>query len=109
MCSAFDAAHMTAGHNALRGSGPGQKPALDDALAQVGCPDLRIDRICITCCSSFPTFTSRRLTDAISFTPPGDGFLVALALGHHGPGHARDLVGQRNGRDLGRSPSQQRG
>jgi hypothetical protein len=37
-----DAVHMTAGHNALRGSGPGQKPAFDDALAQVGCPDRRI-------------------------------------------------------------------
>ena len=49
----IDAVHMTAGHNALRGSGPGQKPALDSAVALVGCPDLRIDRICITCCSSF--------------------------------------------------------
>ena len=29
MCSALDAVHMTAGHNALRGSGPGQKPAFD--------------------------------------------------------------------------------
>jgi hypothetical protein len=45
------AAHMAAGHNALRGSGPGQKPAFDHALAQVGCPDRRIDRHCITCCS----------------------------------------------------------
>jgi hypothetical protein len=45
------AVHMTAGHNALRGSGPGQKPAFDDALARVGCPDRRIDRLCITCCS----------------------------------------------------------
>jgi hypothetical protein len=67
----IDAARMTAGHNALRGSGPGQKPALDSAVALVGCPDLRIDRICITCCWSFPTFTSRRLTGAISFTPRG--------------------------------------
>src|SRR5712671_5340756 len=25
----FSAVHMTAGHNALRGSGPGQKPAFD--------------------------------------------------------------------------------
>jgi hypothetical protein len=64
-----NAARVTAGHNALRGSGPGQKPALDSAVAHVGCPDLRIDRICITCCWSFPTFTSRRLTDAISLTP----------------------------------------
>ena len=45
------AVHMTAGHNALRGSGPGQKPAFDNAMAQVGCPDRRIDRLCITCCS----------------------------------------------------------
>ncbi len=46
-----DAVHMTAGHNALRGSGPGQQHAFDDAMAQVGCPDRRIDRLCITCCS----------------------------------------------------------
>ena len=46
------AVHMTAGHNALRGSGPGQKLAFDNALAHVGCPDRRIDRLCITCCSS---------------------------------------------------------
>ena len=45
------AVHMTAGHNAFRGSGPGQKPAFDNALAQVGCPDRRIGRLCITCCS----------------------------------------------------------
>ena len=45
------AVYMTAGHNALRGSGPGQKPAFDNALAHVGCPDRRIDRLCTTCCS----------------------------------------------------------
>ena len=45
------AVRMTAGHNALRGSGPGQQPAFSDALAHVGCPDRRIDRLCITCCS----------------------------------------------------------
>ena len=45
------AVHMTAGHNALRGSGPGQNLAFDNALAHVGCPDRRIDRLCITCCS----------------------------------------------------------
>ena len=27
------AVHVTAGHNALRGSGPGQNPAFDNALA----------------------------------------------------------------------------
>ena len=65
----LSAVHMTAGHNALRGSGPGHKHAFDNALAQVGCPDRRIDRLCITCCSPFPTFTSRRMSGAISFTP----------------------------------------
>src|SRR5262249_55226179 len=47
------AAHRAAGHNALRGSGPGQKPAFDNALALMGCPDRRIDRLRITCCSPF--------------------------------------------------------
>ena len=65
----LSAAHRAAGHNALRGSGPGHKHAFDNALAQMGCPDRRIDRHCITCCSPFPTFTSRRMFDAISFTP----------------------------------------
>ena len=45
----LNAVHMTAGHNAFRGSGPGQNLAFDDAVAQVGCPDHRIDRFCITC------------------------------------------------------------
>jgi len=47
----MSAVHMTAGHNALRGSGPGQKRAFDNALAHVGYPDRRIDRLCITRCS----------------------------------------------------------
>src|SRR5215475_2290972 len=47
----LSAVPMTAGHNALRGSGPGQKHAFEDAVARVGCPDRRIDRHCITCCS----------------------------------------------------------
>src|SRR5436190_3782808 len=36
-----------------------------------------------------------------------DGFLITLALDHHGPGHPGDLVGKRDGRHLGRPPSQQ--
>jgi len=64
-----DAARMTAGHNAFRGSGPGQKLALDSAVAQVGCPDLRIDRICVTCCSSFqPSHHADDRRDLV--TPP---------------------------------------
>src|SRR6476619_1211792 len=53
------AVHMTAGHNALRGSGPNQTDAFNNALTQVGCPDRRIDRLCNTCCPPSPTFTSR--------------------------------------------------
>src|SRR5947209_7253494 len=49
----FNAVHMTAGHNALRGSGPDQTLAFDNAMARVGCPDRRIDRLCITCCSPY--------------------------------------------------------
>src|SRR5208283_5672061 len=68
------------GHNALRGSGPGQKPAFDNALAHVGCPNRPIDRLCITRCSpSQPSHhagcpaRSRSLHER-------NGFLVALTL-----------------------------
>jgi hypothetical protein len=63
------AVHMTAGLNALRGSGPGQKPAFDNALALVGCPDRRIDRLCITCCSPSQPSPHAGMAGAISFTP----------------------------------------
>jgi hypothetical protein len=66
----ISAVHVSAGHNALRGSGPGQKHAFDNAVAQVGSPDRRVDRLCITFCSPFPTATSRRQVGATSFTPP---------------------------------------
>ena len=39
----LSAVHMTVGHNALRGSGPGQELAFNDAMAQMGCPDRQID------------------------------------------------------------------
>jgi len=97
------AVRMTAGHNALRGSGPGQKPAFDNALAHVGCPDRRIDRLCITCCSpSQPSHHAGCPTRSGS-RRKRDGFFVALALGHHRPGHACDLIGERDGGDFGRS------
>jgi len=60
---------MTAGHNALRGSGPGQQHAFEDALAQVGCPDRRIDRRCIKCCSPSQPLRHAGLSGVISFTP----------------------------------------
>src|ERR1700690_3522855 len=36
-----------------------------------------------------------------------EGFLVSLAPGHHGPSHPCDLVGERDGSHLGRTPRQQ--
>src|ERR1700757_915838 len=46
---------------------------------------------------------------AISLCRQRDGLLVALTLGHHGPRHSCDLVGQRDRGDLRRSPRQQCG
>ena len=45
---------------------------------------------------------------AISLRRQCDGFLVALALGHHRPSHACNLVGERDGSDLRWAPGQQR-
>src|SRR5262245_23289039 len=71
------AVHVNAGHNVLRGPGPGHKLAFDNALALVGSPDRRIDRLYIT-----------RVRPANLLTAVGvsrscrqcDGLLVALAL-----------------------------
>ncbi len=95
MCSALDAVHMTAGHNALRGSGPGQKPAFENAVARVGCPDRRIDRLCITCCSSSQPSHHARVLGAISLDPQRGRIIVPRARSHHCPGHSRELVGKR--------------
>ena len=99
------AVHMTAGHNALRGSGPGQKPAFDNAMALVGCPDRRIDRLCITCCSPSQPSHHAGCPARSRLRRQRDGLLVTLALGHHGPGHPSNLVGKRDGGDLGRAPA----
>jgi hypothetical protein len=102
----LDAVHMTAGHNALRGPGPDQKLAFDDAVALVGCPDRRIDRLCITCCSPSQPSHHAGCPTRSRLRRKRDGFLVSLALGHHGPDHSRDLVGECDGRDLGRPACQ---
>jgi hypothetical protein len=102
----LSAAHEAAGHNALRGSGPGQKHAFADAMAQVGCPDRRIDRLCITCC--LPSQPSHRAGDPTrsGLRRKRDWFLITLAAGHYGPDHPRNLVGQRDGGDFGGPPRQ---
>ena len=102
----LSAVHMSAGHNALRGPGPGQQAAFDNAMARVGCPDRRIDRLCITCCRPpnlhhagyLVRYLSRRKCDRL---------FVALASSHHGPDHPSYLVGKRDGCQLGRLPRQQ--
>src|SRR3981081_436151 len=77
----FSAVHMTAGHNALRGSGPGQNPAFDYALALVGCPDRRIDRLCITCCSPSQPSHHAGCPARSRLCRKRDGLFVTLALG----------------------------
>ena len=103
----FNAVHMTAGHNALRGSGPDQQHAFKNALAQVGCPDRRIDRLCITCCSPSQPSHHARCPARSRLSRKRDGFLVSLAPGHHGPDHSGDLVGERDSSNLGWPPRQQ--
>ena len=87
------AVHMAAGHNALRGSGPGQKPAFENAVAHVGCPDRRIDQLCITCCSPSQPSHHAMIRGAISSDPQRGWIIVSLAPSHHGPGHSGELVG----------------
>src|SRR5580704_1303526 len=104
----FSAAHMAAGHNALRGSGPDRKPAFDHASGRLGCPDRRIDRLCITCCSSSQPSHRAGCPARSRLRRKRDGFLVPLTLGHHCPCHPGDLIGERDGGDLGGAPRQQR-
>src|SRR6478609_10905190 len=103
----LDAVHMTAGHNALRGSGPDQKLAFDNAMALVGCPDRRIDRLCITCCSPSQPSHHAGCPARSRLRRKRCGFLVSLALDHHGPDHSRELVGKCDSSNLGRPPGQQ--
>src|ERR1700719_563597 len=84
----LSAVHMTAGHNALRGSGPGQLLAFENAMALVGCPDRRIDRLCITCCSPSQPSHHAMVLGAISSDPQRGRIIVSLTRSHHCPGHS---------------------
>ena len=103
----LSAAHRAAGHNALRGSGPDQKHAFDHALAHVGCPDRRIDRLCITRCSPSQPSHHAGCPTRSRLCRKRDGFLITLASGHHRPSHPGNLVGQRDCSDLSRPTRQQ--
>ena len=108
MCSAcLRAVLMTAGHNALRGSGPGQNLAFDDAVARVGCPDRRIDRHCIKCCSPSQPLRHAGCPVRSRSRRESGRFSIAFVPGHHGPCHPGEFVGERDGRDLSGSPRQQ--
>src|SRR5450432_4104625 len=86
---------------------PTKLPHSDDAMAQVGCPDRRIDRLCITCCSPSQPSHHAGYSARSRLPRKRDGFLVSLASDHHGPDHSRDLVGQRDSSNLRRPPRQQ--
>src|SRR5882672_211711 len=76
-------------------------------MALVGCPDRRIDRHCITCCSpSQPSHHAGCPTRSRLYRKC-DGFLITLTSGHHRPDYPRNLVGERDGRDVSRTPRQQ--
>ena len=99
------AVRMTAGHNALRGSGPDQQPAFKGCTGTNGLsrsPDRPALHYVLFV---LPTFSSR--SNAISSRRKCDGLLVALTPSHHGPGHSGDLVSKCDGGDLGRPPRQQ--
>jgi hypothetical protein len=92
-----NAAGVAVGRNALRGSGPNRSHALESALTQTGSPDPRNDRICIT--SSCP----RQFVETPVLCCWQQSWLPErLCADHHGPGHARDFIGKRNGGDLNR-------
>jgi hypothetical protein len=90
----FSAAHIPAGHDALCGSGPDRKPAFDNASEQLGCPDRRIDRLCITCCSSSRPSHHAGCPARSRLYRKRHWLLVVLALSHHCPGHPGDLIGE---------------
>jgi hypothetical protein len=69
-----DAARMAAGHNALRGSDPGQTPAFDNALARVGCPDRRIDRLFL------PSIYPRSLRARRNVSMGGQGSVARIPI-----------------------------
>ena len=92
----------------LRGSGPGQKQAFKDAVALVGGPDRRIDRLCITCCSHSQPSHHTGCPVRSRLRRERGRFFVTLTPDHHRPCHPGEFVRQRDSRVLGWTPRQQR-
>src|SRR5215471_8357306 len=77
-------------------------------MALVGCPDRRIDRLCITCCLPSQLSLHTEGTARTALRGERDWFFVILTLRQHRPCHSRELIGQRDGRNLGWAPGEQR-
>jgi hypothetical protein len=103
------ASHPTPDKSAPSWQGESSRRRLgQNAVAQVGCPDRRIDRLCITCCSPSQPSHHAMVLGAISSDPQRGWIIISLAPGHHCPGHSGELVRKRDSGDFGRPPCQQR-
>ena len=85
-------------------SGPGQKHAFKDAVAQMGCPDRRVDRLSHYMQLPFPNLLAPIEPARTQLCCKRNWFAIAFAAYHHRPDHSYNLIGQCNGRDLDRSP-----
>ncbi len=81
---------------ATRGSGLDQKSAFDNTRAIAGCPDRRIDRLCMTCCSPSQLSHHAGCPARPRLRRKRDSSLLAI----QGPGHPRNLVSKGNGDSL---------
>src|SRR5262249_10990057 len=91
------AVHLTPGHNARRGSGPGHKRAFDNAVAQGVVLIAGSTGSALRAVRPFqPSHHAGCPTRSLS-RRECDGFLIALAPGHHRPYYPGNLVGERDG------------
>ena len=101
---------MAAGHNALRGLGPGHKHALKGRSGTIGLSRsvgrLAWVRYSFIALSNFVGGSSPPVRVAALYRGQ-PRWLKLFASRHHGPGDAGDLVGQGDGGDLGGSPAQE--
>ena len=85
-------------------SGPGQQHAFKDAMAQVGCPDCRGDRLSHYMQLPFPNLLAPIKPARIQLSRKRNWFAIVFAAHHHCPDHSYNLIGQCNGRNFDRSP-----
>jgi hypothetical protein len=93
--------NLTAGHNALHGSGPVKTMRSTMRWAEWVVLIAAIDRFGITCCSPPNHHPTRSLSHR-----EHDGIFVALTSCHYCPRHPGNIVGERDGSDfVGRGAS----